>query len=128
MHINIIEDKSLEGTSDGLEKTTQTVFYSRQPCGGVEGALEDDVLLQDLAVDTHVSHSDLVRACGRDLLLRCQMLLSSMLYCMQNVCGRRLIGGGAVISVEGVAPSVGACGTGKEEDGVVGVWITSPYR
>ena len=31
---------------------------------------------------------------------------------------------GAVISVEGVAPSVGACGTGKEEDGVGGVWIT----
>ena len=25
---------------------------------------------------------------------------------------------GAVISVEGVVPSVGACGTGKEEDGV----------
>ena len=31
---------------------------------------------------------------------------------------------GAVISVEGVAPSVRACGTGKEEDGVGGVWIT----
>ena len=31
---------------------------------------------------------------------------------------------GAVILVEGVAPSVGACGTGKEEDGVGGVWIT----
>ena len=31
---------------------------------------------------------------------------------------------GAVISVEGIAPSVGACGTGKEEDGVGGVWIT----
>ena len=31
---------------------------------------------------------------------------------------------GAVISVEGVAPSVGACGTGKEEDGVGVVWIT----
>jgi hypothetical protein len=29
-----------------------------------------------------------------------------------------------VILVEGVAPSVGACGTGKEEDGVGGVWIT----
>ena len=28
------------------------------------------------------------------------------------------------ISAEGVAPSVGACGTGKEEDGVGGVWIT----
>ena len=28
---------------------------------------------------------------------------------------------GAVISVEGVAPSVGACGMGKEEDGVGGV-------
>ena len=27
---------------------------------------------------------------------------------------------GAMISVEGVAPSVGECGTGKEEDGVVG--------
>ena len=29
-----------------------------------------------------------------------------------------------MISVEGVAPSVGAYGTGKEEDGVGGVWIT----
>ena len=29
-----------------------------------------------------------------------------------------------MISVEGVALSVGACGTGKEEDGVGGVWIT----
>ena len=29
-----------------------------------------------------------------------------------------------MISVEGVAPSVGACGTGKEGDGVGGVWIT----
>ena len=29
-----------------------------------------------------------------------------------------------MISVEGVAPSPGACGTGKEEDGVGGVWIT----
>ena len=29
-----------------------------------------------------------------------------------------------MISVEGVAPSVGACGMGKEEDGVGGVWIT----
>ena len=29
-----------------------------------------------------------------------------------------------MISVEGVAPPVGACGTGKEEDGVGGVWIT----
>ena len=28
------------------------------------------------------------------------------------------------ILVEGVAPSVGACGMGKEEDGVGGVWIT----
>ena len=75
------------------------------------------MLLQDLAVGTHGSHSDLVRACGR-------MLLSSTLYCVQNGYGRRLIGGGAVISVEGVAPPVGACGTGKEEDGVGGVWIT----
>ena len=75
------------------------------------------MLLQDLAIDTHGSHSNLVRACGR-------MLLSSMLYCVQNGCGRRLIGGGAVISVEGVAPSVEACGTGKEEDGVGEVWIT----
>ena len=31
---------------------------------------------------------------------------------------------GAVISVEGVAPSLGVCGTGKDEDGVGGVWIT----
>ena len=46
------------------------------------------MLLQDLAVVTHGSHSDLVRACGR-------MLLSSMLYSVQNGCGRRLIGGGA---------------------------------
>ena len=44
------------------------------------------MLLQDLAVDTHGSHSNLVRACGR-------MLLSSTLYCVQNGCGRRLIGG-----------------------------------
>ena len=33
-----------------------------------------------------------------------------------------------MISVEGVAPSVGTCGIGKEEDGVGGVWITSPYQ
>ena len=38
--------------------------------------------------------------------------------------GGALLEEGAVISVEGVAPSVGACGTGKEEDGVGGVWIT----
>ena len=31
---------------------------------------------------------------------------------------------GPVISAEGVASSVGACGTGKEEDGVGSVWIT----
>ena len=31
---------------------------------------------------------------------------------------------GLVISAEGVAPFAGACGTGKEEDGVGGVWIT----
>ena len=31
---------------------------------------------------------------------------------------------GTVISVEGIAPSVGACGTGKEEDVVGRVWIT----
>ena len=30
---------------------------------------------------------------------------------------------GPVPSVEGVAPSVGACGMGEEEDGVGGVWI-----
>ena len=29
-----------------------------------------------------------------------------------------------MILVEGVAPSVGACGKGKKEDGVGGVWIT----
>ena len=29
-----------------------------------------------------------------------------------------------MISAEGVAPFAGACGTGKEEDGVGGVWIT----
>ena len=29
-----------------------------------------------------------------------------------------------MISAEGVTPSVGACRTGKEEDGVGGVWIT----
>ena len=29
-----------------------------------------------------------------------------------------------MISAEGVAPSVRACGTGKEEDGVGGLWIT----
>ena len=75
------------------------------------------MFLQDLAVGMHGSHSNLVRACGR-------MLLSSTLYCVQNGCGRRLIAGGAVISVEGVASSVRACGTGKEEDGVGGVWIT----
>ena len=38
----------------------------------VSGGLEDKVLLQDLAVDTHGSDSDLVRACGG-------MLPSSML-------------------------------------------------
>ena len=75
------------------------------------------MLLQDLAVDKHGSHSDLVRACSH-------MLPNSTLYCVQNGCGRRLIGGGAVISVEGVTPLVGACGMGKEEDGVGGVWIT----
>ena len=29
-----------------------------------------------------------------------------------------------MILVEGVTPSIEACGTGKEEDGVGGVWIT----
>ena len=33
------------------------------------------MLLQDLGVDTNGSHRDLIRACGRDLLLCCQMLL-----------------------------------------------------
>ena len=31
---------------------------------------------------------------------------------------------GIVISAKGVASSVGACGMGKEEDGVGAVWIT----
>ena len=34
-----------------------------------------EVLLKDLGVGTNGSHRDLIRACGRDLLLRCQMLL-----------------------------------------------------
>ena len=34
-----------------------------------------EVLLQDLGVGTNGSHRDLIRACGRDLLLCCQMLL-----------------------------------------------------
>ena len=33
------------------------------------------MLLQDLGDDTNGSHCDLIRVCGRDLLLRCQMLL-----------------------------------------------------
>ena len=43
--------------------------------------------------------------------------------CKMAVGGAKLEEG-AVISVEGVTPSVGACGTGNEEDGVGGVWIT----
>ena len=34
LHINITEDKSIEGTSGGLEKTSRTVFQNRQPRGG----------------------------------------------------------------------------------------------
>ena len=33
------------------------------------------MLLQDLGVGTNGSHHDLIRTCGRDFLLRCQMLL-----------------------------------------------------
>ena len=41
----------------------------------------------DEVVDTHGSHSDLVRACGR-------MLLRSWLYCVRHGLGRCLFGGG----------------------------------
>ena len=42
---------------------------------GIDGGLDGEVLLQDLGVGTNGSHRDLIRVCGRDLLLRYQMLL-----------------------------------------------------
>ena len=41
---------------------------TKQPTNG-------EVLLQDQGVHTNGSRRDLIRACGHDLLLRCQMLL-----------------------------------------------------
>ena len=61
---------------------------------GIIGGLDDEVLLQDSGVSTNGSHRDLIRACGRDLLLRCQMLLESWLYCVHHGLGRCLFGGG----------------------------------
>ena len=48
---------------------------SRRRMRGVNGGLDGKVLLQDFGVGMNGSHRDLIRACGRDLLLRCQMLL-----------------------------------------------------
>ena len=52
------------------------------------------MLLQDLGVGTNGSYHDLIRACGRDLLLRYQILLEFWLYCVHHGLGRRLFGGG----------------------------------
>ena len=61
---------------------------------GADGGLDGEVLLQDLGVGTNGSHRDLIRACNRDLLLRCQMLLKIWLYCVHHGLGLRLFGGG----------------------------------
>lgn len=52
------------------------------------------VLLQDLGVGMNGSHRDLIRACGHDLLLRCQMLLEVLAILVHHGLGRRLFGGG----------------------------------
>ena len=52
------------------------------------------MLLEDLGVGTNGNHRDLIRACGRDLLLRCQSSMRSSLYCVHHGLGRRLFGGG----------------------------------
>ena len=48
---------------------------NRVAARGVNGGLDGEVLLQDPGVGTNGSHRDLIHACGRELLLRCQMLL-----------------------------------------------------
>ena len=40
------------------------------------------------------SHRDLIRACGRDLLLRCQMLLEVLAILCAPWLGQHLFGGG----------------------------------
>ena len=52
------------------------------------------MLLQDLGVDTNGSHRYLIRACGHDLLLHCQMLLELLLYYVHDGLGVCLFGGG----------------------------------
>ena len=52
------------------------------------------MLLQDLGVSTNGSHCDLIRACGRDLLLRCQMLLEILAILRAPWLRRRLFCGG----------------------------------
>ena len=87
------------------------------------------MLLQDLGVDMNGSHRDLIRACGRDLLLRCQMLLE--LLAIPHASWLRvalILGEGSVIWVEGVALAVGACGMWKEKEDGGRVWITCLYR
>ena len=84
------------------------------------------MLLQDLGVGTNGSHRDLIRTCGRDLLLRYQMLLEILAILRAPWLRAALFGGGSVIWVEGVAlaPAVGACGMRKEEEDGGRVWIT----
>ena len=86
------------------------------------------MLLQDLGVGTNGSHRDLIRACGRDLLLRCQMLLEILAILRASWLRAALnyLVEGSVIWVEGVtlAPAVEACGMWKEEEDGGRVWIT----
>ena len=61
---------------------------------GINGGLYGEVLLQDLGVDTNGRHRDLIRACGRDLLLRCQMLLEILAILRAPWLRSGLFGGG----------------------------------
>ena len=60
----------------------------------VGGAPDGEVLLQDMGVETNGSHRDLIRACGRDLLLAAKCSLRSWLYCVHHGLGRCLFSGG----------------------------------
>ena len=52
------------------------------------------MLLQDLGVSMNGSHRDLIRACIRDLLLRCQMLLEVLAILCAPWLRLGLFGGG----------------------------------
>ena len=76
-------------------------------------------------VSTNGSHHDLICACGRDLLLRCQMLLEILaILHVHHGLGPHLFGGG-VGDLGGRCRAGGrACGMWKEEEDGGRVWIT----